>query len=678
MLKRYSAENIDQAPYGFAVVELILDNKGVPVDFKLLEINQKLLQWSRRDPEKSIGKMGRAFLPGYPSEWLLEANRVVQEEIESSFPYFSSRGEYSYNIHLYPIKNRILGVMMDKNTLTAGDEKNYFNKKRSVEFWEERGLFYFWDWDIKTSIFHLSSKWLKRLGWGLMDDHGPLEKYLPIIHSMDRDMIERNFRDFAQSKVDTFSYEFRMIHANGDTFWVFVQGEIQLDVEGTPVRILGSLQDITERKNTESQLKAEEENFHTFFNTIDDMLIIGGPDGKILQTNQACLDQLAYSPEDLKRLDILDLFPKEKRSQAEKYFSEMFEGNRTFCPLPLVRKNGDPFPAETRVWFGVWNGKDCIFVMARDISSQWEAQQRFEKIFQKNPAVMLLANGPDWKISHVNQAFEKTLGYNAEEVQGRKEDEIKLFLYPEQQERLDASLREKKVLAPIEVGIRRKDGAPVYGIMSSDLFYSGGQETLLVVFVNTTERKMAEQALQRERELFSKGPVLILLLDGKESFPVRFVSANVFSILGYPPQEITHKQFRFVHLIHRDDRRQFDKDWDEITQARNDSFDQSLRLRTRSGEYKWFYCLFRVEWGISEYPDVLHGYIFDQTELKKAENTLARERLRLRETLEETARMNRLMMGREERIIEMKQEVNQLLHEMGKGPHYKSVVSHEE
>lgn len=677
MHQTYSAENIDQAPYGFAVIELILDTKGTPLDFKLLEINRLLLEWSRRDPEKTIGQLGKDFLPGYPAEWLAEADKVVQNKVNVSFPYFSSRGHYAYIIHLYPIKERILGVMMEKYTENVDDEKRLFYKKRSVEFWEDRGLFYFWDWDMKTSVFHLSSKWLKKLGRGIMEDHGMLEDFLPLLHSLDRESIEKNFRAFAKGEQDSFSFEFRMVHANGDTYWVFAQGEMQMDVDGNPFRILGSLQDITERKNTESQLKAEEENFHTFFNTIDDMLIIGGPDGKIIQTNQACLDQLEYHLEDLNKLHILDLYPADKRSQAEKYFAEMFEGNRSFCPLSLLRKNGNQFPAETRVWFGVWNGKDCIFAMARDITSQWEAQQRFEKIFQNNPAVMLLATAPDWKISSVNQAFEKTLGYTAEEVQGRTEEEIKLFLYPEQQERLDASLREKKELAPMDVGIRRKDGAPVYGIMSSDLFHSGGQETLLVVFVNTTERKMAEQALQRERELFSKGPVLILLLDGRESFPVRFVSGNIFSILGYPPQEITHQQFRFVHLIHRDDRRQFDKDWEEITQARNDSFDQSLRLRTRSGEYKWFYCLFRIEWGGAEYPEVLHGYIFDQTELKKAENTLARERLRLRETLEETARMNRLMLGREERIVEMKEEVNKLLLELGKKPHYKSVVSHE-
>lgn len=678
MQQKLSAEYIDSAPCGFAILELLMDEKGQPQDFKLLEINRKLLEWSGKDPGKTVGLLGKEFLPGYPSEWLEAAERVVQGKSEENFPYYSSRGNYSYSIHLYPIKGRTFGVLMEKNTQDVEKEKKLYNKKRSVEFWEDRGLFYFWEWDLKLSIFHLSAKWLKKLGQGIMEEKGPLENYLPLVHSLDRDRVEKQFRAFAERESDAFSEEFRMVHSNGDTIWVFAQAEMQRDVEGIPVRILGSLQDINQRKTTESRLKAEGENFHTFFNTIDDMLIVGGPDGTILHTNQACLDQLGYSMEDLCKIHILDLYSADKRTQAEKYFAEMFEENRSYCPLPLVRKNGEQFPAETRVWFGVWNGKDCIFAMSRDVSTQWEAQQRFEKIFQKNPAVMLLATAPDWKISSVNQAFEKTLGYPSGEVLGRSEEDLKLFLYPQQQERLDASIREKKSMAPMEVGIRRKDGAPIYGIMSSDFFHTGSQETLLIVFVDTTERKMAEQALQRERELFSKGPVLILLLHGSESFPVRFVSGNVFSILGYPPQEITNQQFRFAHLIHRDDRKQFDKDWEEITQARNDSFDQSLRLRTRSGEYKWFYCLFRVEWGPSDYPEVLHGYIFDQTELKRAENTLARERLRLRETLEETARMNRLMMGREERIVEMKEEVNRLLQELGREPHYKSVVSHGE
>ena len=47
---------------------------------------------------------------------------------------------------------------------------------------------------------------------------------------------------------------------------------------------------------------------------------------------------------------------------------------------------------------------------------------------------------------------------------------------------------------------------------------------------------------------------------------------------------------------------------------------------------------------------------------------------KLRDTFAEMARMNRLMTGREERVIEMKKEVNALLAELGRKPRYASVL----
>lgn len=60
----------------------------------------------------------------------------------------------------------------------------------------------------------------------------------------------------------------------------------------------------------------------------------------------------------------------------------------------------------------------------------------------------------------------------------------------------------------------------------------------------------------------------------------------------------------------------------------------------------------------------------DITERKLAEE-------RVRETLAETERVNRLMEGREDRLIELKTEVNDLLFESGKKPKYKSALKYE-
>ena len=67
---------------------------------------------------------------------------------------------------------------------------------------------------------------------------------------------------------------------------------------------------------------------------------------------------------------------------------------------------------------------------------------------------------------------------------------------------------------------------------------------------------------------------------------------------------------------------------------------------------------------------VLQAVVRDVTERKQVED-------RIKSVMAETERMNKLMMGREKRVIEMKKEVNALLAELGRQPQYKSVLKDE-
>jgi len=553
------------------------------------------------------------------------------------------------------------------------------NKKKnkqtadSLKLWEEKGVIHFWNWDPLTDEFDLPYYWLEKLGYKPEKVEKTLQGFLDLIHSLDTPVIEPLFKAISASIDSGFHRQVRVVGFDGNTFWIDLFADQKQDLETNKTLVTGLIQDITERHITEEKLKVSEENFRVFFDSMDDLIFIGGPNGKIIHTNQAVQDILEYSTSELHNYHILDLFESEKRSIAEDIFNQIFQGKRKNCPLPLVKKDGSLLQAVTQVWFGIWDGKDCIFASCRDISSEWEAQQRFEKLFKNNPALMWLSTVDDWNFMQVNLAFMDTLGFEQSEIIGHSADSLQLFLHKAEKDRISLMLQDGKKVNPIELGLRRHNGAPVYGIFSGEIIHSGDQTLLLAVFVDITQRKQAENALMRERELFSQGPVLMLSLRNSEAFPIEFISRNALSILGYPIQELMDNNSRFTFLMHPDDLKSFTREWNKIIKARNDSFDQSLRLRTRNGIYKWFYCLFHIEWGIRSEPEMLTGYIFDQTDLKNAENTLARERQRLRDNLEETARMNRLMMGREERVVEMKREVNSLMKELGRAIRYKSV-----
>jgi len=191
--------------------------------------------------------------------------------------------------------------------------------------------------------------------------------------------------------------------------------------------------EITERKKAEAALKVSEANFRTFFDTVDYIILVGSPDGKIIYSNPAVSKRLGYSPDELKGMHLLDLHPADKRKEAEVIVSAMFKGERDSCPLPLVRKDGGLVSVETRGWFGKWNGTDCIFGVSKDLSGEQEALQKFNRLFNSNPAPMAVSSLPERRFTDVNDVFLNTLGYSRVEVLGKTADELGLFVQPEKQ-----------------------------------------------------------------------------------------------------------------------------------------------------------------------------------------------------------------------------------------------------
>ena len=153
------------------------------------------------------------------------------------------------------------------------------------------------------------------------------------------------------------------------------------------------------------------------------------------------------------------------------------------------------------------------------------------------------------------------------------------------------------------------------------------------------EKERLEQIIhqhQQERALFSTGPVLTFTWKPSSTGNVLQVSRNVTEILGYTPEEMTNPAFAYDDIVHPED----------LERARSESVDyrkngihrysQSYRLKTKSGDYRWFYdqtqCITDESGKIFEH----RGYLVDQTTLKEAEEHLNKERQRLADIIEAT------------------------------------------
>jgi len=307
-----------------------------------------------------------------------------------------------------------------------------------------------------------------------------------------------------------YFFEFRHKRADGSIRNVEVFSSL-IDTDGKGL-LYSVVVDVTERKRSEAVLlenkaialekqvlQESAANFRTFFETMTDMIMVGTPEGQILYTNSAVRRKLGYSQEELKGIPLLDLHPADRREEAGKIFAAMFKGEREGCPLPLVAKNGNLVPVETRVWFGKWDGKDCVFGISKDLAVEQEAKQLFELLFRNNPALMAISTAEDNRLADVNDAFLSTLGYSREDVIGKTAAELDLFPDAGQYFLALAKLQTRGHLASLDMQVRCSDGSLLYCRFSGEMIRSQGKARLLTVMVDITERKEIEEELLQAR-----------------------------------------------------------------------------------------------------------------------------------------------------------------------------------
>jgi len=373
----------------------------------------------------------------------------------------------------------------------------------------------------------------------------------------------------------------------------------------------------------QAMLRESEANFRNFFEAIDDMIVVATPEGHILFGNAALKHKLGYAPEDLSHMHVLDLNPADQRQEAEAIFAAMFRGERTSCPLPLVAKNKTLVPAETRVWTGKWNGLECLFGVSKDLSVEQEAQQRFERLFRHNPALMALSSYPEHKFLDVNDVFLATMGYTAEEILGKTSAEIGLFLKPQLQAASIEQLQSNGRVFGLELQVRCKDGSVLDGLFSGDTISSQGKNYYLTIMVDMTERKHAQEAMRESeakyRRLFEDAAIGIF----HSSLADRFMSVNpaLARMLGYDsPQEVIDSIHSISEQVFADppQRAKIIKDGF----AKGEIFVAENRYRRKDGTLWTGNLIMRRVLDMHGKPQFLDGFVEDITERKEMADAL--------------------------------------------------------
>ncbi|MBU7036540.1 MAG: PAS domain S-box protein [Theionarchaea archaeon] len=390
---------------------------------------------------------------------------------------------------------------------------------------------------------------------------------------------------------------------------------------------------LEDAQRTEKALKESEERYKALFSGSLHCVFTHDLEGRFLDVNNATLELLGYSREELDSLTLYSLLDQDQVSQARARIEEIAKTGSVREPFTsrMRMRNGQYLWVEIEASLIHKNGVSAIQAVARDSTEQQrmkeslrESEERFRQFFENQPDYCYMIS-PEGIILDVNSSALDILGYKKEEILGKPV--ISTIYAPSSARKAEKLFDRWKKTGKIEneeMNIISKTGEERTVLLSVEAIQHPGGLLLYSVSVqrDITDRKRAEEALRRSEEKYRT--ILQEIEDGYFEVDIAgnftFLNDSLSRMLGYTKNE----------LIGMNNREYMDS---ETAETVYETFNRVYRTGTPTRAFDWeiirkdgtrraveaSVSLMRTPTGE---PSGFRGVVRDITERKEAEKKL--------------------------------------------------------
>jgi len=244
-----------------------------------------------------------------------------------------------------------------------------------------------WDWDVKTGEFYVDPNVKALLGY--RDDEIPydLKIWSSHVHPDDRKALLTAAQEHLEGKTPEYEFEHRMIHRDESVRWFLVRGKAIRDETGEPVRLVGTVSDITDRKELEQRHRELLDSVMAGIGIVDEH-------ETFRYCNPAAADIYEFeTPEDLIGRNVYEFLPEDQRPLIPEQIEIRRRGEKSRYELDIITAKGNRrtilVSATPRIIDGVYRGTIGNML---DITDRKKFAEELAKT-QKLESVGVLAGG---------------------------------------------------------------------------------------------------------------------------------------------------------------------------------------------------------------------------------------------------------------------------------------------